>query len=107
MNITDDKIDGYISDLLQSSDGILKQMEKLAGEEGFPIIGPQCGRVLMQLAYASNAQRIFEMGSGFGYSAYWFAGGMRNGGKIICTDTSDENKRRALAHFSGTKFEKM
>jgi predicted O-methyltransferase YrrM len=107
MNITDDKIDGYISDLFPSHDLVLKRMEEVAREVGFPIIGPQCGRVLMQLAYAANAQRIFEMGSGFGYSAYWFANGMRNGGQIICTDLSEDNRRRAMAHFSGTKFEKM
>ena len=63
----------YLEWLEASSHPILTEMEQYAKEKEFPIIGPQCGRVLATLATAINAGRVFEMGSGFGYSTLWFA----------------------------------
>ena len=57
------------------------------------------GPFLRQLARLLEAENVFEMGSGFGYSAYWFAGGMKETGKIICTDASEENKQKALGYL--------
>jgi caffeoyl-CoA O-methyltransferase len=48
-------------------------MEALAEAEGFPIIGPACGQVCYLIARLIHARRIFELGSGFGYSTAWFA----------------------------------
>jgi caffeoyl-CoA O-methyltransferase len=107
MNITASGINDYISNLIPPRDRILSRMETYAAETGFPIIGPMVGPFLRQLAYISNAKSIFEMGSGFGYSAYWFAGGMRSEGKIICTDNSEDNKQKALTYFKKSGFEKM
>jgi caffeoyl-CoA O-methyltransferase len=107
MNITTSGINDYISNLIPPRDRILGRMEKYAAKTGFPIIGPMVGPFLRQLAYISKAKSIFEMGSGFGYSAYWFAGGMRSGGRIICTDSSEDNKQKALAYFKKSGFEKM
>ena len=54
-------------------DPILREMEVLAVERSFPIVGPQVGQLLHMLARAISARRVIELGSGFGYSAYWFA----------------------------------
>lgn len=75
MQITNMKIDNYIMNLMPERDEIQKEMEKYAKENNFPIIGPMVGRILRQLAIVTGAKNIFEMGSGYGYSAYWFAGG--------------------------------
>jgi len=82
-------------------------MESVARKNDFPIIGPMVGPLLRQLAISTNAKRIFEMGSGFGYSAYWFAGGMKRDGKIICTDGSEENRKKAMRYLKRGGFEKM
>jgi len=105
MNITEPEFVEYIGEISQTSQlaeteiAILQEMEAYAKENRFPIIGQVAGRFLRQLAMLTNAKNVFEMGSGYGYSAMWIAGGMAAGGKIICTDNSEENKNLALSHF--------
>ena len=49
----------------------------------------------------TNRKRVFEMGSGFGYSAYWMAKALREpGASIICTDGSQENAEQAAAYLA-------
>ena len=105
MNITDPRIDRYMLNQsleaqLAESDKVLRDMEAYAQKHHFPIIGPLVGRFLRQLAIIAGAKNIFEMGSGFGYSAIWFAGGIAKGGKIICTEGSAANKDRAMGYFN-------
>ena len=71
-------------------------MEELASKESIPIVGPQVGRFLYQLAITINAKRVFELGSAFGYSAYWFAKAVGSDGEVHFTDLSKDNI--ALAH---------
>jgi len=107
MNITDPKINEYINKMMPEREPVFYEMENLAREKKFPIIGPMCGTLLRQLAVILHAERVFEMGSGFGYSAVWFAGGMKPDGKIICTEGSDENKKRALGFFKKAGISSM
>ncbi len=48
-------------------------MECIAGENGFPIVGRLVGRLLFILTKLEDLSLIVELGSGFGYSASWFA----------------------------------
>jgi predicted O-methyltransferase YrrM len=43
--------------------------------------------------------RIFEFGSGYGYSALWFARASRDDCEIFCTDMSEENAELANQYF--------
>ncbi|MCI0527456.1 MAG: O-methyltransferase [Nitrospira sp.] len=95
MNIVDPEIESYINHLLPSQDDILKEMEQEGEKRRFPIVGPQVGRLLYQMARLTRAARIFEMGSGYGYSAYWFLKGMPANSRIILTDDSRENLDQA------------
>jgi len=104
-NITDPRINEYIKTIGDSSDPVLKEMEKYAVENRFPIIGPMVGPFLRQLAIITKAQNILEMGSGFGYSAYWFAGGIPDDGRIICTDSDQSNRDRALEYLKRGGFD--
>jgi len=99
MDIVDPEIEAYIDHLLPSQDDILKEMEREGEKRRFPIVGPQVGRLLCQMAWLTGARRIFEMGSGFGYSAYWFLKGMPPEGRVILTDDSEENLNRARDYF--------
>ncbi|UCD94798.1 MAG: O-methyltransferase [Candidatus Zixiibacteriota bacterium] len=107
MHITHPELEKYILNAMPERDDVLKEMEELARQKGFPIIGPMCGTFLRQLALITGARNIFEMGSGFGYSAYWFAGGLKDAGKIICTDGSEKNKNRAMQYLKRGGFDGM
>ncbi len=107
MQITDPKINDYIHTLIPPRDPVLAEMESYAIETDFPIIGPLVGPFLRQLAAVIGARMIFEMGSGYGYSAYWFAGGMKDGGRIICTDRSEINREKALRYLARGGFESL
>ncbi|WP_290816686.1 O-methyltransferase [Halovivax sp.] len=76
----------YLRETGASHDAIHEEMAAHADEHGFPIIGPDAGGLLRSLAAATNAERIFEFGSGFGYSAYWFFQGMGAEGEIVLTE---------------------
>ena len=106
MNIIAPEINEYIMNIssafpscLPAESEIFADMEKYAASVDFPIIGPTVGRFLRQLVMLSGAKRIFEMGSGYGYSALWLTGGMPDDGRIICTDNSGKNRDKALGYF--------
>ena len=107
MEITSPLIDKYMRSLRNRPDPVLHDMEKYAQEKHFPIIGPMVGPFLRQIAYIMGAKRILEMGSDFGYSAYWFAGGLKKGGKIICTDGSEANHEKAQVYLKRAKIDKV
>jgi predicted O-methyltransferase YrrM len=97
MDIVDPAVERYLKGLAASDDeSVLLEMEALAEERDFPIIGRLCGRVLELLARSIGARRIFEMGSGFGYSAYWFSSAAGDTAEIHLTDMDPANERKAL-----------
>lgn len=91
MDIIHPDINHYLDSLLPERHLKLLEMERFAKERDFPIVGPQVGRVLYQYVKISGARRIFEMGSGFGYSAFWIAMALPPDGKLICTEASQNN----------------
>lgn len=91
-------IDDYLHQITPPRDQVLGEMETYARQHDFPIVGPLVGRTLYLLARASRARSVFEMGSGYGYSAIWFARGGGPGCKVVCTD-GDEANRRLAATF--------
>ena len=95
------RIDGYLDDVVsaQLHDPLLVDMERRASELGFPIVGRAAGRFLELTARMAGAQRIVELGSGFGYSAYWFARAVGDDGRIVCTDGDPENAEIAESYL--------
>jgi predicted O-methyltransferase YrrM len=105
--IVNPDIEEYIKNLTPVEDEVLKEMEKLGEERGFPIIGPIVGRLLYQLAIMIGAKRVFEMGSGFGYSAYWFAKAVGDGGEVVFTEISQRNAQLARDFFRRGGIDKI
>jgi predicted O-methyltransferase YrrM len=93
--IVNPEIEDYLRKLYDDGDPVRHDMEALAAKKGFPIVGPLVGRTLLLLTRAIGAKRVFELGSGYGYSALFFAKGVGADGFVHCTDTSDENVRLA------------
>ena len=82
-------VDGYLRGLLPQPHPLMAAMEARAIQEDFPIVGPQVGALLALLVRISGVRTVFEMGSGFGYSAAWIAGALPSGGEITLTDGSE------------------
>jgi predicted O-methyltransferase YrrM len=93
----DDKVEKYLTELAQTEhdDAVLRDMEARARQYGFPIVGRASGRYLEMAARAIGARRVMELGSGYGYSAYWFARAVGPDGEVVCTDADPENAKLA------------
>ena len=86
-------IEAYLHRFIPDRDTILAEMEQLAEARHFPIVGPVVGRLLAQLAQLVGAERVLEMGAGFGYSAYWIARVLPPDGRLLAVERSAENVR--------------
>lgn len=92
----DARIEAYMHTLARVHDEpVLLHMEALAQVQGFPIVGRLAGLFLEVMAKSIGAKRVFEFGSGYGYSAYWFARAVGAGGQVICTDGDAKNAAMA------------
>lgn len=100
MDIVDPRIEKYMRTLQARHDEpVLLEMEAEAAERGFPIIGRLVGATVEVLARSIAARRVFELGSGYGYSAYWFARAVGPEGEVHCTDGDPANERKAMDYL--------
>lgn len=101
MDIVEPQIETYMRDLLgREEDPVLREMEDLAEEKGFPIINRLVGVTVELLARAIGARRVLELGSGYGYSAYWFARAVGEGGEVHMTEGDAKNQERARDYLT-------
>jgi len=101
MDITDPRIDTYLRSLQARHDeDVLLEMEAEGDRRGFPIVGRNVGVTLELLARSIQARTVFELGSGFGYSAYWFARAVGPEGEVHCTDGDPENEVAAAGFLA-------
>jgi predicted O-methyltransferase YrrM len=91
MNIVDPRIERYLEQLTPPRAEVLAEMESLAERRHFPIVGPLVGRLFHALTRATGARHVLECGSGFGYSALWFAEAIPEGGRVVLSEGSQEN----------------
>jgi caffeoyl-CoA O-methyltransferase len=106
VDIVHPAVQRYLDGLAATDDEpVLLEMERRADELGFPIIGRLCGQMLELMARAIAARRIFELGSGFGYSAYWFSRATGPHGEIHLTDTDADNERVALGFLRRARLD--
>jgi caffeoyl-CoA O-methyltransferase len=100
MDVTDPSVERYIEGLLAvRDDPVLLEMEAEAERTGFPIVGRMSGAIIEIVARSIGATRVFELGSGYGYSAYWFARATGPEGEIHLTDRDPENERKAMDYL--------
>jgi caffeoyl-CoA O-methyltransferase len=101
VDIVDPRVEEYMRSLLERHDDpVLLEMERVAAERNFPIVNRIVGVTLEALARSIGARRVFELGSGYGYSAYWFARAVGEAGEVYLTDGDPENEKKAL-HYLG------
>jgi predicted O-methyltransferase YrrM len=101
VDIVEPRVEDYMRSLLTRYDEpVLLEMEAEGRERGFPIIGRLVGVTVELLARSVGAKRVFELGSGFGYSAYWFARAVGPSGEVHGTDGDPANEPKALDYLS-------
>jgi caffeoyl-CoA O-methyltransferase len=99
MDIVDPRVEDYLRELLGGSHPIAEEMEAEAKERDFPIVDRVVGVTLEVLARSIGARRVLEMGSGYGYSAYWFARAVEDGGEVHMTEGDARNQEKALDYL--------
>jgi caffeoyl-CoA O-methyltransferase len=98
---TDQLVD-YIDGLVPPRHPELQRMEAWAAEHTFPIIGPAAGQCCYVLSRLIAARKIFELGSGYGYSTAWFARAVREngGGEVHHVVWDEQLSQRARQHLA-------
>jgi caffeoyl-CoA O-methyltransferase len=104
--IISSQLSQYIDGLIPERPPELQAMEAWAKEHDFPIIGPACGYLCYQVARMIGATKIFELGSGYGYSTAFFARALKeNGGGVVHHVVwDDELSNRARKHLAALGF---
>jgi predicted O-methyltransferase YrrM len=102
-----DYLHSYLDGLVPARPPELAAMEAYAKEVDFPIVGPASGQLCYQVARMIGARRIFELGSGYGYSTAWFARAVQeNGGGEVHHVVWDEAlSQRARGHLSALGYD--
>lgn len=80
-------------------DDVLAEIEAENRDRGFPMVGPEVGGALSMLARLADARRVFEFGSGLGYSAYWFARALPEDGLVVLTEEDEAELETARSFF--------
>ena len=104
MDIVNPEIETYMASLQTRHDEpVLLEMEAEGRERGFPIVGRNVGVTLEVLARSIGARRVMELGSGFGYTAYWFARavGDRRRGALHRRRSGERRQGRGLPDARG------
>ena len=81
-------------------------MEAYAAEHHFPIIGPAAGYHCYLTARLLGARRVFELGSGYGYSTAWFARAVQEngGGEVFHTVWDGQLSEQARGHLTNLGY---
>jgi predicted O-methyltransferase YrrM len=100
------QVQEYLDSLVPARAAEMQAMEAYAKETGFPIIGPSSGQLCYQIARMIGARRVFELGSGYGYSTAWFARAVQeNGGGTVHHVVWDEQlSQRARGHLGAMGY---
>jgi predicted O-methyltransferase YrrM len=94
----------FVSLVGPEPDDTQRAMAAHAEEASFPIIGSSVGGVLIAVAQLTDAERVFEFGSGFGYSASWFACGMDGGAELILTEIDADELEMAREFLEPAEY---
>jgi caffeoyl-CoA O-methyltransferase len=101
-----DYLMNYLDGLVPVRSLEMQSMEADAEKTGFPIVGPASGHICYQVARMIGAKRIFELGSGFGYSTAWFARAVteNGGGEVHHVVWDEELSRQARVHLTALGY---
>lgn len=92
-------VDRLLSLTAPEPDDVLAEMERQADRDEFPTVGPEVGAFLRLCARLTDAESVFEFGSGYGYSAYWVAPALGPDGRIVLTEVDEDELEEARSYL--------
>ena len=100
--ILDAPLAAYLDGLVPERPAELQEMEAYAAQHDFPIVGPACAHIGYQMARVIGARRVFELGSGYGYSTAFFAKAVKEngGGEVHHVVWDDDLSKKARGHLA-------
>jgi len=78
---------------------LLTELEDRARRDGVAIIDRALGRLLSTLVHCMQANRIVEVGTGYGYATLWMSTALPPAGKVWSIDSERERARVAQEYF--------
>ncbi len=78
----------------------LRELEERARRDGIPVITRPTGRLLSTLVHCMQANRILELGTGYGYATLWMALALPPAGKIWTVDPDGARTQIAIEYFA-------
>ena len=100
--VVNSDISQYLSVLAGDPEPIVLEMEAYAREKDFPLVGRSSGRWLELLTKMIGGRRVFEFGSGYGFSAYWFARAVGEDGTVIGSEKDEHELDMHLKFFANS-----
>jgi caffeoyl-CoA O-methyltransferase len=99
----------YMDDLVPPRLSEMRTMEDYGLKTQFPIIGPAGGHFCYLIARMTGAKRIFELGSGYGYSTAWFAKAVKEqgGGVVHFVEMNRDLSEKAEKHLSKLGYDSI
>lgn len=99
----------YLDGLVPTRPAEMQRMEAYAKDHGFPIIGPASGYFCYLIAKMVNAKKIFELGSGYGYSTAWFCKAIvdNGGGEVYHTVWDQKLSQKAQSHLANLGYSEV
>lgn len=94
-----DDVTEFVEAIGPDADDVVQKMERHAEREDFPIVGRAVGGWFALLTRMVDARHVFEFGSGFGYSAFWFASVLPPGGEVVLTEVDSDELALARDFF--------
>lgn len=100
------QLSNYLDSLVPPRPAEMQKMEAYAAENHFPIIGPAAGYHCYLTARLIGARRVFELGSGYGYSTAWFAKAVQEngGGEVYHTVWDQDLSEKAREHLTNLGY---
>jgi caffeoyl-CoA O-methyltransferase len=80
-------------------DALLLEQEQHGRKDGIPIVSRETGRFLSVMVHMMQANRILEVGTGYGHSTLWMALAQPPLGKIWTIDPDTKRTQIALSYF--------
>lgn len=101
-----EQLRNYLDSLVPERPAEMQVMEAYAKEHNFPIIGPASGYFCYQLVRMIGARRVFELGSGYGYSTAWFAKAVQEngGGEVYHVVWDEKLSQQARGHLDALGY---
>ncbi|MFX1465771.1 MAG: O-methyltransferase [Promethearchaeota archaeon] len=85
-------------------DKVLNSIEELANKKSLPIVGPEKGRVLMDVLREIKPKRVLEIGALIGYSTILIAKQLENEARIITIEIDEDEAKIAKENIKKARI---